>query len=362
MSRILLAEDEPALLDMYCEVVAALGHECIAAHDGEEALLLVQRERPDLVITDNMMPGKTGLEVARRLRSDAALSGIPVILMSAGRLPERERREAWRFLEKPISLEQLEGAVFDALRAGRPEGTGSRPPVEDRTNDPSLAMAREEMLSWVAHEIKSPLSAAFGAAQLALRGVRNGEPAVAQEKRLLMISRRLTRMDELVRSLLDAAQLQDGRLNLDLETVDVDGLVEKAVEFWRDLQPDVDILLENGQVVEVAGDRERLRQILDNLISNAIKYGRPANVVQVRVAIQEQTVAISVTDHGRGIPRNELANIFDRFHRVAGQGGRGHGLGLFIAAALTRLHGGRIDVESEAQRGSTFTVTLPRKS
>lgn len=361
MSKVLLAEDEPALLESYCELVRGLGHDCIAAQDGAQALDLARRHSPDLVITDLMMPGRTGLEIIHALRLDPVLSKIPVILLSAGRPSEADRNRAWRFLSKPVSLERFEQAVIDGIAAsqaaGPPQGFTAAP--DDRVS-PTI-LAREAMLSWVAHEIKSPLSAALTASQLAARGLVQGEEPAALERRLAVISRQLVRMDELTSSILDAAQLQEGKLDLDLEDLDVGAWVETIAEFWRDLHPEYRFVVNDGHRVLVDADRERLRQILDNLISNAIKYGGPSKVVTLDVRSTSTHVLISVSDDGKGIPREELPHIFDRFHRIAGQGGRGHGLGLYIAAALARLHGGELSVESQLGAGSTFKLAIPRK-
>lgn len=105
---------------------------------------------------------------------------------------------------------------------------------------------------------------------------------------------------------------------------------------------------------------ERLRQILDNLISNAIKYGRPSKRVHIEVEATPEEIKIHVEDTGPGIPAAEIPKLFDRFHRVAGQGGRGHGLGLYIANALARLHGGSLSARSQMGQGSCFTLSLPR--
>ena len=199
------------------------------------------------------------------------------------------------------------------------------------------------------------------ACELTSRGLATGEDPANLEKRLVVLRRQLRRMDELATSILDAAQLQDGRLRLDLEPVDLHDLVGRVTANWRDLYPEHDFSLVDGRDVVVDGDPERLRQILDNLISNAVKYGTPGRRVRIAVTAGEHSVGVSVTDEGRGIPTSELPHIFDRFHRVAGQGGRGHGLGLYISAQLARLHGGTIKVESELGRGSAFTLVLPRR-
>jgi two-component system sensor histidine kinase/response regulator len=358
MSTVLVAEDEPGLLDSYCELVASLGHQPVAAPDGLRALALARSAPPDLVVTDYMMPGASGIEVIRALRSEPALRDVPVILMSAGRPTDKERGEATLFLPKPVSVDQFEQAIRQVLAA--PRQRGSVFIAQAPASAEPLALAREQMLSWVSHEIKSPLSAAMMAAERALRGVRSGEPKEAVELRMQKLQRQLRRMDELVASMLDAAQLQDGKLRAMLERVELPPFLARVLEEWVELYPDYAIELGAVPEVEIAADPERLRQIIDNLISNAIKYGGEARSVTVACAADETHVSISVADRGKGIPAAELPHIFDRFHRVAGQGGRGHGLGLFISAALARLHRGTLTVESEVGRGSTFTVRLPR--
>lgn len=359
MSKVLIAEDEPALLDAYCELLSGMGHDLIRAQDGEQALELARAQLPDLVLTDLMMPGRTGLELIRALRSDPALARRPVILLSAARPSEADRKEAWRFLSKPVGLEQLEHAVQEGLKVAEELGV-SRAHATPKENVSPLSLAREAMLSWVAHEIKSPLSAALTASQLALRGIAHNEAPATLQKRLTVIARQLTRIDELATSILDAAQLQEGNIELDLEDLDVGPWLSQVAEFWRDLHSEYRFPIENGHGVIVRADPERLRQVLDNLISNAIKYGGPSKVVRLGIQVSDATVMISVSDDGKGIPKQDLPHIFDRFHRVAGQGGRGHGLGLYIAAALARLHRGELTVESEVGQGSVFTLSIPR--
>ena len=225
-----------------------------------------------------------------------------------------------------------------------------------------ITLVREALLSWVAHEIKSPLSAALVACQLGTRGLEHGEDREVLAKRFSVISRQLMRMGELVTSILDAAQVQEGRLALDVEEFELGEWVDTIAGFWKELHPDFRFPVRREQLVRVRGDKERLRQVLDNLLSNAVKYGGPSKMVRIEVSADAGEARISVTDDGRGIPRDDLPQVFDRFHRIAGQGGRGHGLGLYIAAALARLHGGELTVDSELERGSTFTLRLPRNA
>ena len=358
--KVLIAEDEPALLESYSELIAGLGHECLAAHDGNEAIELARAHKPDLVVTDFMMPGRTGLEVIATLKRDPPFVAVPMILITAGRPREADVQAAWMTLHKPIALEQFEDAVRKGLQrsgaAANPGGFSAAAPDDDS----AITLVREEMLSWVSHEIKSPLAAAMTAAQLAKRDLESGAERQSLQRRLTVIVRQLGRMDELASSILDAAQLESGNLKLDLEDIELGKWLGDLVAFWKDLNPEYEFTLVDGQGIVLSADRERLRQILENLISNAVKYGKPAKRVVVEVESADDCVRIHVKDEGPGIPPEELGSIFNRFRRVPGQGGRGHGLGLYIAAALARLHGGRLTVESTLAKGSVFTVTLPR--
>jgi two-component system, sensor histidine kinase and response regulator len=361
MSLVLIAEDEAALLESFCEIVTGLGHTCITAHDGNEALLKARQQRPDLIITDLMMPGRSGVDLIKALRADPVLCRVPTVLLSAGRPSEADRSQAWMFLSKPLNIDRFEKAVQEGLQAAAQQSERKVLRVAAGEAISPITLAREAMLTWVAHEIKTPLSAALTTSQLAMRGIDQHESPESLKKRLGVIGRQLVRMDELVSSILDAAQLSEGRLELHLEDFDAGEWVAKVAEFWQELHPEHRFSVSDGQGLMIRADRERLRQVLDNLISNAVKYGGPEKKIQLAVRCSDSTISVAVTDDGKGIEPAELRQIFDRFHRVPGQGGRGHGLGLYIAAALARLHGGELSVESEVGRGSTFTLHVPRK-
>lgn len=359
-AKILVAEDEPALLEMYCELVAAFGYDCLHASDGDEAVTIARREQPAVVVTDYMMPGRNGVDVIQAIKRDPNLSHVPVLLISAARPSRSELAEAWRFMPKPIEAKTFEAALADAVTLANERRPSSAFALKPREDAEPAVLAREEMLSWVAHEIKTPLSTALTATELSMRGIRAGEPIETTEHRMKRIVRQLTRMNELVNAVLDAAQLQDGKLDVALERTDLRSVVEHAVADHREEHPDVSFEMSEGTPILVDADPSRLRQILDNLLSNAVKYGGPANRIIVAVDGGEVSAVVSVRDHGKGIASDQLPHIFDRFHRVPGGGGRGHGLGLYIAAALARLLGGEITVESTPGEGSTFRLSIAR--
>lgn len=355
MATILIAEDEQPLLEAFAEIAKAMGHDALTAIDGDEALAVARRAKPDLIIADCMMPGRTGVELVRTLRTENGLAQVPVVLMSAGR--PRGADEAWRFLAKPVELAVVEKAIREGLAAN--EGGMTRPHTGKPLNISPAALAREEMLNWVAHEIRSPLSAATIALGMVERQVLERVPE--SHGRFDMIRRQHARMNELVSSILDAARLEDGHLTLKLERFEIGGFIRELVDDWAAAHSElrIDVHVPDAPA-DVVMDPLRMRQIIDNLLTNAMKYAGTEQPVSLLVEAEAGDIVVRVRDRGPGIPAEQLPRIFDRFYRAEELAGRGHGLGLYIASAVARLHGGSLRAESEIGRGSTFTLRLPR--
>jgi two-component system sensor histidine kinase/response regulator len=355
MSQVLIADDEEALLDILAEAVRRMGHEVVVALDGEEALALIRARPPDVVLTDLMMPRRSGAELIAALRADTALTKLPVVLMSALRAGSFG---ADRCLVKPVTIEQLEATLADVL-AGRsaPARSGDTP---DRFPISDIRHVGERLLPWIAHELKTPLSAARLSTDLLLRPDSGLEAKALTRVRL--IARQLERMTELVNDALEAGQLAEGRVSLDRQVSDLAAWIALVVDEWRALEPSFTFELERPEgPVQVPFDAPRLRIVLDNLLSNACKYGLPSKVIEVGLSVSPALATICVTDHGPGIAASEQRRIFDQFQQAGpDQRKKGHGLGLFIAERLTRLHRGSLRVRSELGEGATFCVSLPR--
>jgi two-component system sensor histidine kinase/response regulator len=355
---VLVVDDEEALLEVFSSVVTELGYSVISAHAGDEALGLARAHQPDLIISDHMMPGMTGVEFLRSVRGDERLADTPFILVSAA-LPQGAS-EANAYLAKPVSLEMFERVVQEGLRVStkaRARRTEGAPLTQAPEN--AMSLARAEMLSWVAHEIKTPLSSARLNLEMMLRHL-SGEGEEAQRRRGTVALHQLDRMATLVSSVLEASQLSDGRLKLQREPCELKAFLQGVVGYWRDTRPEFEFVLTlPPEVVVVQADAERVRQIINNLVSNAVKYGGTSARVGISLERSPGRALISVTDRGKGMDASELPRIFDRFHRAEGSTGQGHGLGLYIASALAQLHGGTLQVRSQREEGSTFTLSLP---
>jgi two-component system, sensor histidine kinase and response regulator len=151
MSVVLVADDEPAVLDALSQVVEDLGHQVVRAHDGREALQLARSQKPHLVVTDHMMPRLSGLDLVRQLREEDGLRDVPVLLLSAA-LPLGSASEAKAFLPKPFELSEFEELVSSLLA----ESKAASPPAEDVPPEPPPSA--EERLNWLTHQVAGPLA------------------------------------------------------------------------------------------------------------------------------------------------------------------------------------------------------------
>jgi signal transduction histidine kinase len=224
-----------------------------------------------------------------------------------------------------------------------------------------LSALRADFVSLVSHELRSPMAAVIGAARTLQERWRTLSPE-QREAFLALIADETNRLAILIGDVLHTSQIEAGTFSYSFADVDLGRLVEDAVATAAIGQDEVRITASvSSKLPHIRGDRERLRQVLGNLIENAVKYSPAGAVVEVRAQPEDGTVRISVADSGPGIPHDQQRLIFEKFGRadIAGGSKPGTGLGLFIARSIAEAHGGTIDVHSSPNAGSTFTFTLP---
>jgi signal transduction histidine kinase len=224
-----------------------------------------------------------------------------------------------------------------------------------------LSALRADFVSLVSHELRSPMAAVIGAARTLQERWRVLAPD-QREAFLALIADETNRLADLIGDVLNTSQIEAGTFSYSFSDVDLGRLVEDAVAMAGIGQDEVRVTASvSPSLPAIRGDRERLRQVLANLIENAIKYSPSGDEVDVRAQPVDGKVRISVADHGPGIPYDQQRLIFEKFGRADIPGGSkpGTGLGLFIARSIAEAHGGTIDVRSGPEAGSTFTLTLP---
>lgn len=240
--------------------------------------------------------------------------------------------------------------------------------IRDITRFREADVLKDTFISVVSHELKTPVSIIKGYAETLRRPEARRNPALVEEM-LASITEESDRLARLVDDLLDASRLQAGGLPFrDVEEVDLRFIARRVIERYAPQSPQHRLVLDFTPADDfptVRGDPQRLEQVLDNLVSNAIKYSPRGGVVEIKGEASTVEVVISVRDEGVGIPFEEQERIFTRFHRVESPETRavaGTGLGLYLTRAIVQAHGGRCWVDSSPGQGATFYVALPRET
>jgi signal transduction histidine kinase len=235
--------------------------------------------------------------------------------------------------------------------------------VRDITGEREAERAKQDFFALVSHELRTPLTAILGYVELLMSDDTAGLP-VEHARHLEVIDRNARRLVRLVGDLLFAAQVEGAPLLLEPAEVDLVALVRDAVELARCRAEEAGIALvtELEPVERCIGDRDRLGQVLDNLLLNALKFTPPGGRIVVRLTSADAQALIEVADTGVGIAEEDLPRLFDRFYRARNAIGRsvpGLGLGLTIVRTIVEGHGGTVSVRSRVGEGTSFTVTLP---
>jgi len=233
---------------------------------------------------------------------------------------------------------------------------------QDITELRELDRLKDEFLSIASHELKNPLTVLKGYVQILLRG--DVEVSSVRERQVLtVIDREVNRLSRLINVMLDVSRIQLGGLKLDRQSMDLGALAQKLVEHFQGLSPQHRFVLRiEPDRVEGLWDPVRIEQVLANLVDNAVKYSPKGGSVAVSVRAVGRQVEVAVRDEGVGIPPDEQDRVFQKFYRARSHASRnvgGIGLGLYVCQEIVRAHGGRMCLESEPGRGSTFSFSLP---
>lgn len=360
-THVLIVDDRAENLLALEAVLEPLNVPVTRASSGEEALKCVLAQDFAVVLLDVQMPGLSGLETAQLIKGRKASAHVPIIFITA---ISRETAYVVRsygsgavdYLLKPVDPDILRSkvAVFVELYRRGEE-------IRRQTADIAESRAKDAFLAAVAHELRTPLAVAKAQAQLAMRQL--GEQDVGPARAFALISSQIHRVERLVDDLLDVSRIEGGQLGLQLGEFDVRAVLDDARNRMAHLGAHT-ITVESPSPLMMIGDRDRIEQVIVNLIGNAQRYSPDGGPIAIEATSDGEAVTITVSDHGLGIPADKHARIFERFGTAHGgrQGGHGGlGLGLTISKGIVEQHGGTITVESPGPEGvgSVFRVKLP---
>lgn len=339
------------------DIAGPIGFAVDQAESGEAALEKIQAEPPDILLLDHKMPGISGLDVLDRLASMKL--DMLVIMITAYASIETAvtatKRGAYDFLAKPFTPDELRSTVRKAAARLILAKQTRRLADEKR-------QVRFEFIRVLGHELKAPLNAIDGYLQM-LDDRTMGKELEAYAEVLGRCHARLDGMRKLIDDLLDLTHIESGRKNRQIEPVCLKAAAQSAIETVaaQAAGRGITIRLLDEPAVTLAADRGELQMILNNLVSNAVKYNRDGGSVEVRIERQGHTVRLTVTDTGIGISDDERSQLFHEFVRIRNDKTReilGSGLGLSIVQKLAALYEGSVAVDSRPGAGSTFAVTL----
>jgi signal transduction histidine kinase len=391
---LLIVEDNPEMNQFLTNTLSS-EYRIATAANGEEGWAQAIALRPDLILSDVMMPYLSGEQLVQQIRSHPDLDTVPIIILTAKTDDDLRvqllRQGAQDYLMKPCSIEELQARVSNLIAIKRvrdllqQELASQNHDLEGLVEEVSLRRRelqialntlqlqaeeleqanrlKDEFLAIVSHELRTPLNAILGWAE-ALRQ-RTFNPTVI-ERALETIERNARLQSQLIENLLDVSRLLRGKLQLNQHPVQLPQVIEAVLQR---LQPEAiakTIRLETNlsqSVDPVLGDADRLRQIVENLLANAIKFTPSGGRVNIRLEQKQSEICLQVRDTGQGIHSDAIPYIFDYFRQSDSSNTRKHGglgLGLTIARQLVELHQGQIHAESPGEgQGATFTVCLP---
>jgi signal transduction histidine kinase len=381
--NILLVDDEPRNIEALEAILDEPTYRLLKANDAEKALRLLLENDVAAIVLDIKMPGISGFELAQLIKGTKKFRQIPIVFLTAYLVDDADVLTGYGagavdYLTKPVNPQILRHkiAVFaDLFRKTRAlaelnEHLEAR--VQERTaeleqSEGALRHANKQkdlFLATLAHELRNPLAPLRTGLDLLL-----GQPdqSATTTRTLAAMNRQLDHMVRLVDDLLDVSRISRGTLEMRKERTDLATIVERAVETMRPA------LTRREQNVVVVGDAHgpvtafvdptRIAQVVGNLLNNASKHSPPGAPIEVRLQSSGPTASIQVTDHGVGIPADQLERVFEMFtkiERAAPAQNDGLGIGLALSLQLATLHGGTLTAASGGEgKGATFTLSVP---
>lgn len=364
MTKILVIDDETMLREAIVLGLRAENFEVFEAEDGISGMQLARSIHPDLIVSDINMRGMDGYDTLAALRTDKTTANIPFVLMT-GRADLKGMRlgmslGADDYLPKPFRLNEL----VDVVRTRIGKQQAIRQEAENR-----LSELRSNISMMLPHELLTPLTGIIGMAEMIVNESDTLSPTELREfgNDIKLSGMRLHRliMNFLVYAQIEMMTLQPERVRLlrEVKSIPVGGTVENAARRkTQDIGRAADLQLDL-QGGEVAMSESNLAKIVEELVDNACKFSSVGKPVVVRTLTDGSWTEINVTDQGRGMKPEHVANIgaYVQFERRIHEQ-QGSGLGLAIVSRLAELHGGQITITSQPDMGTTVTVHLPAKT
>jgi two-component system sensor histidine kinase/response regulator len=351
---VLVVDDEPKNIQVVGSLLLREGYEVIAARGGEEGIAKALETQPDLILLDVMMPGISGVEVAFRLKDHPEWNHAPIVFLSAATdktfVIEGLGAGAVDYVTKPFNGPELLRRIELHVRLYRTQ----------RKLEEAMA-EKNRLVEVLAHDLKNPL----GTVRFSARLLKEREAGGRTGELVDIIDDAAERALGIVESLLDERGLEYAREKMQIEWLSLDEMVSSVIEAFSERAADKEIAIEwsaPAKPVFVRADREALFRVLENLLSNALKFSPGGTRVALEVSREEDSGMFRIADQGPGVPANERNGLFQRYARLGPKptgGESSTGLGLSIVRELTQAMDGSVEYRPADSGGAEFRLILP---
>lgn len=355
--RILLVDDQTITLKVITRFLSEEGFELVSATNGIDAMNIFEKNSDfDLLILDIMMPKMNGYEVCRKVRDRFSLFEMPVLFLTAkaglGDMVEGFEAGANDFLRKPFEKDEL--IIRSKTLIKLKKLTNANKVLEEAVR------LKNRFMEMSIHDLKNPLTSI-----IVMTDMLKQEESIKRENRdmLDIVSNSSAMMLKLVEDLLQSARIESGKVTLLKEHIDfVNAVSEVIIDNEQKAilkEQKINFHFDTHTSYIVHADRIKLRQIIENLVSNAIKYSPYRSIIDISLEKSKKKILFCVKDYGQGLSEGDLENVFSRFNKLSAVptgGESSSGIGLSIAKDLVGIHNGKIWVESELDKGSSFFV------
>lgn len=359
-AQILIVEDELIAAESLALDLEKLGYQiCGIVNSGEKAIEKVRQCQPNLILMDIMLKGKMdGITAAQTIYSEHK---IPIIYLSAyadaDTLHRTKSTPVYGYLVKPYKIVDVRTTIAIAL--AKYEKDIQR--ETDLLAEKRLNQIKTQALATASHDLRTPLTNILGYTEL-IRDYGDIISADKKERYFNFIKSAVVKMTDSLEDLLLISKAEEGKITLYPQNFNIVEYLGIIVDEYNNLTEDHDIkLYTNQENYQVYLDQKILNHILNNLISNAIKYSPDGGKITIKINCQETEIILEIEDGGIGIPENYLTKLFTLFERADNVGNiKGNGLGLSIVKKAVDLQGGKIKVNSRENEGTKFIITIPQ--
>ena len=353
MSKLLVVDDDELTRTLMREELSDAGHEVLLAEDGAVGLDIVNRESVDLVVLDIVMPRLNGWDMLQRIRRGYSAAELPVIIVTT----PKETREmvcafdhgANDFIFKPIDFSVLVARIGTQLKLS------------------ALSKRKEEFFHIASHDLKNSLTCILSTAKIAQKNCEADRTGLGKEVKEMLgsIGESAREMYNTIVELLDCQALGNGHIVLKKNSCDLNEIVESLMNRHQKLADEKQIQFcfqPHSELAKVQADENRIRQVINNYLSNSLKFCPSKTEVTLRTRQQDGFVILEVSDNGPGLTNQDLDKVFTKYARLSNLptgNEKSYGLGLALSKEMIELHGGHVGARNNASGGATFWFKLP---